>query len=149
MSINKTVIGTALASVFAFAAAAQADETRVVTKTRTTTTTTEAPVVERIVEKPVVVEKVVEQPVVVERVVEQPVVKVPIMVEERVLVPVGGKIGKDDVRAVLSANGYHDIHDIDWLEHRGVWKAEARLQGEDFEVHVDPIDAGIVHVEDD
>jgi hypothetical protein len=86
----------------------------------------------------------------VERVIEQPAVRTPIVVEERVLVPVGGKIDKSTVRAVLAANGYTDIHDIDWLETRGVWKAEAdnRL-GDDREVHVDPIDGRILHVEDD
>jgi len=150
MNINKTLLAASLASLFAVSVAAQAEETRVVTKTRTTTTTTDVPVVERVVEKPVVVEKVVEQPVVVERVVEQPVVRVPVVVQEKVLVPVGGKISKADVEAVLHGNGYTDVHDIDWLSHRGVWKAEARYQGgDDVEIHVDPIDASIVHVEDD
>ena len=121
------------------AAVASAAETTVTTKTTTTTTKT-----------PVVVERVVEEPVVVERVIEQPVVRVPIVVQEKVLVPVGGKISKADVEAVLLGAGYHNIHDIDWLDHRGVWKAEARdPSGEDFEIHVDPIDARITHVEDD
>jgi hypothetical protein len=117
------------------------------TTTTTTVTTTPAPPPRTIVrEVPVVVEK----PVVVERVVEQPVVRTPIMVRERVLVPVGGRISRDDVRAVLSASGYHDIHDIDWLGNRGVWKAEARdPTGDDREIHLDPYDGSIVHVEDD
>jgi hypothetical protein len=132
MKIERNVLAAALVAAFAFASA-QA-ETVVVTKTA---------------DKPVVVEKV-EEPVVVQRVIEQPVVKVPVVVQEKILVPVGGKISKEDVRAVLVGAGYYDIHDIDWLEHRGVWKAEARLPGgEDFEIHVDPVDASIVHVEDD
>lgn len=120
--------------------------------TRTTTTITPAPtrVVTEIVEKPVVVDRVVERPVVVERVIEQPVVRSPIVVQERVLVPLGGKIDKSVVHAVLIGAGYHDIHDIDWLSHRGVWKAEARdPTGDDREIHVDPYDARIVHVEED
>ena len=104
MNIQRNILAAALVSAFAFATA-QA-ETVVVTKT---------------VEKPVVVEKVVEQPVVVERVIEQPVVRVPVVVQEKILVPVGGKISKQDVHAVLAGAGYHDIHDIDWLDHRGVW----------------------------
>jgi hypothetical protein len=132
--------------------------TKTTVTTTTTTRTTPAPViveerpvvVEKVVEKPVVVEKVVEKPVVVERVVETPVLREPIVVEERVIVPAGGKITKDDVRAVLSASGYHNIHDIDWLSTRGVWKAEARdPMGDDREIHLDPIDGSIVHVEDD
>jgi hypothetical protein len=134
MNVQRNMLAAALVSVFAFATANA--ETVVVTKT--------------VEKQPVVVEKVVEQPVVVERVIEQPVVKVPVVVQEKILVPVGGKITKEDVHAVLAGAGYHDIHDIDWLDHRGVWKAEARdPTGEDREVHVDPIDARIVHVEDD
>lgn len=130
--------------------------------TVTTTTTTRAVpapqtvVVEKevpvVVEKevPVVVEKTVERPVVVERVIEQPVVRSPIIVQEKVLVPLGEKIDKTDVAAVLHGAGYHDVHDIDWLSNRGVWKAEARdPSGDDREVHVDPYDGRIVHVEDD
>jgi hypothetical protein len=115
--------------------------------TVTTTTTTTRPAAPPPVK---VVERVVEKPVVVERIIEQPVVRQPIVVREQVLVPVGEKISKNDVRAVLAGAGYHDIHDIDWLSHRGVWKAEARdPYGDDREVHVDPLDARIVHVEDD
>ena len=111
--------------------------------TVTTTTTTTPPPVK-------VVERVVEKPVVVERIIGQPVVSSPIVIEERILVPAGGKISKEVVRAVLADSGYHDIHDIDWLDNRGVWKAEARdASGDDREVHVDPIDARIVHVEND
>ena len=85
-----------------------------------------------------------------EVVIEQPAVTTPIIVEKRVLVPVGGRISKDDVRLVLAANGYHDIHDIDWLGSRGVWKAEARdSSGDDREVHLDPLNGRILHVEED
>ena len=138
------------------------------TTTVTTTTTTravpapatvvqEVPVVVEkevpvVVEKevPVVVEKVVDRPVVVERVIEQPAVRQPIVVREQVLVPLGGKIDKETVVAVLHGAGYHDVHDIDWLNNRGVWKAEARdPSGDDREIHVDPYDGSIVHVEND
>ncbi len=97
-------------------------------------------------ETPVVMEKTTQKTVIV----EQPVVRVPIMVKEEILVPVGGKISKDVVHAVLAGSGYHDIHDIDWLSTRGVWKAEARdPTGDDREVHVDPYDGSILHVEED
>lgn len=87
---------------------------------------------------------------VVERTVEPPAVTTAIIVQERVLVPVGGKIGKEEVRAVLAGNGYTDIHDIDWLDMRGVWKAEARdARGDDREIHVHPLDGSILHNEDD
>jgi hypothetical protein len=110
------------------------------TTVTTTTTTTRRPV--RIARA--------EQPVVIEEVVEPPVVRVPVVVEDRVLVPAGGRLSKSDVRHVLAAAGYHDIHDIDWLRRRGVWKAEARdPSGDDLEIHVDPIDGRILHVEDD
>jgi hypothetical protein len=107
------------------------------TVTTTTTTTTRQPVRIARAETPVVIEEV-------------PVVRRPIMVEERVLVPVGGRLSKNDVRTVLAANGFHDIHDIDWLSGRQVWKAEARdPSGDDLELHVDPVDGRILHVEDD
>ena len=110
------------------------------TVTTTTTTTTRAPV--RIARA--------ETPVIVEEVIEPPVVRTPIIVEDRVLVPAGGRISKNDVRRVLAAAGYHDIHDIDWKSHRGVWKAEARdPSGDKLEIHVDPVDGRILHVEDD
>jgi hypothetical protein len=117
-------------------------------RTTTTTTVTTIPAPPRTIvrEVPVVVEK----PVVVERVIEQPVVRTPIVVRERVLVPAGGRISKETVHAVLAGSGYYDIHDIDWLDNRGVWKAEARdASGDDREIHLDPYDGSIVHVEDD
>jgi hypothetical protein len=135
---------------------------RVSTTTVTTKTTTRAVpapqtvVVEKevpvVVEKevPVVVERTVDRPVVVERVIERPVVRQPILVREQVIVPLGERIDKTDVAAVLHGAGYHNVHDIDWLSNRGVWKAEARdPSGDDREIHVDPYDGRIVHVEDD
>jgi hypothetical protein len=88
--------------------------------------------------------------VVVERVIEPPVVRQEIVVQQKVLVPLGEKIDKADVAAVLHGAGYHGVHDIDWLSTRGVWKAEARdPAGDDREVHVSPYDGAIVHVEND
>jgi hypothetical protein len=90
------------------------------------------------------------QTVVVEKTIEYPVVREAIVVQEKVLVPIGEKIDKTDVAAVLHGAGYHDVHDIDWLSNRGVWKAEARdPSGDDREVHVSPYDGSIVHVEND
>lgn len=110
------------------------------TTTVTTTTTTRAPTQIAKTKTPVVVEEVI----------ETPVVRTPVIVEKRVLVPAGGRLSKNDVRVVLAAAGYHDIHDIDWLSRRGVWKAEARdRSGDDLEIHVDPLDGRILHVEDD
>ncbi len=46
--------------------------------------------------------------------------------------------------------GFHNVHDIDYLEDGGVWKAEADdITGEDFELHVDAATGRIIHVEDD
>jgi len=54
------------------------------------------------------------------------------------------------VAAIVGNAGFHDIHDIDFLEREGVWKAEAEdVSGQDFEVHVDATSGRIVHVEDD
>ena len=129
MKIHKTLLAASLVSLFAVGAANA--ETVVVTKGEPT------PVVVKEVGKDVVV-------------IEQPVTKVPIIVKEQILVPVGGKISKTDVQLVLEGAGYTNVHDIDWLDHRGVWKAEARdATGDDREIHVDPIDARIVHVEED
>lgn len=90
------------------------------------------------------------QTVIVEKTIEQPIVREAIVVQEKILVPVGEKIDKTDVAAVLHGAGYHDVHDIDWLSTRGVWKAEARdPAGDDREVHVSPYDGAIVHVEND
>lgn len=54
------------------------------------------------------------------------------------------------VASIVADAGFHNIHDIDFLDNRGVWKAEADdVTGEDFEVHVDAMSGNIVHVEDD
>lgn len=73
---------------------------------------------------------------------------------DTVLVPVPTPVppppafGAEDVRVILSDAGFHDIHDIEFDD--GRWKAEARdATGEDYEVHIDPIDGRIVHLEDD
>ena len=110
------------------------------TTSHTTVTTT------RTVHEPYEVARA-EAPVVIE---EVPVAREPIMVQQRVIVPVGGRLNKKEVRTVLAANGFHDIHDIDWKSHRHVWKAEVRdRSGDDLEVYVDPIDGRILNVEDD
>ena len=102
----------------------------------TTTTTEPAPV--RMVSDPTVV------------VVDPPALRTPIIVEERVLVPAGRVINRNDVSIVLAANGYHDIHDIDYLNTKNVWKAEARDRtGDDREIHLDPVNGTILHVEED
>jgi hypothetical protein len=127
------------------------DGQRTTTTVTTKTTTRAVPAPATVVkEVPVIVEREVERPVVVERVVERPIVRQPIVVQEKILVPLGERIDKEDVVAVLHGAGYHDVHDIDWLSNRGVWKAEARdPRGDDREIHVDPYDGSIVHVEND
>ncbi len=46
--------------------------------------------------------------------------------------------------------GFHNVHDIDFLDSKGVWKAEADdITGQDFELHVDATSGRIVHIEDD
>lgn len=46
--------------------------------------------------------------------------------------------------------GFTNVHDIDFLEDKGVWKAEADdSRGEDYELHVDATTGKIVHIEDD
>ena len=52
-------------------------------------------------------------------------------------------------KAVRDA-GFHNVHDIDYLDGKGVWKVEADdVTGEDYELHVDPTNGQIVHIEDD
>jgi|GEM_PF-6643255 len=54
------------------------------------------------------------------------------------------------VAQIVMDAGYHNVHDIDYLDGKGVWKAEADdASGEDYELHVSPITHKIVHVEDD
>lgn len=73
---------------------------------------------------------------------------------DTVLVPVPTPVppppafGANDVHAILADAGFHDIHDIEFDD--GRWKAEARdATGEDYELHIDPVDGRIVHLEDD
>ena len=57
-------------------------------------------------------------------------------------------LSEDDVKAKLSAEGYSKVHDVDFDD--GVWKAEAeRADGNDVEIHLDPKDGRILHVEND
>lgn len=57
-------------------------------------------------------------------------------------------LSEDDVKAKLSAAGYSKVHDVDFDD--GVWKAEAeRADGNDVEIHLDPKDGHILHVEND
>lgn len=59
-------------------------------------------------------------------------------------------ITEGDVSNVLREAGYDNVHDIEYLDDRGVWKAEADdATGEDFELHVDATTGEIVHFEDD
>lgn len=112
---------------------------RMIGRPTTIVTTTEtAPAAVRLTTDPTVV------------VVDPPILRTPIVYQERVLVPAGRTISHDDVRIVLAANGYHDIHDIDYLDGRNVWKAEARdRSGDDREIHLDPVNGTILHVEED
>jgi len=105
--------------------------------TVTTTTTTREPV-EIVRTEPVVVEETA------------PVVRRPIVVAQRVLVPVGGRLNRNDIREVLAAAGYHNVHDIEWHGRSGVWTARGRDPSDaDMELHVDPSDGEIVRVADD
>ena len=57
-------------------------------------------------------------------------------------------LSEEDVKAKLSAEGYSKVHDVDFDD--GVWKAEAeRADGNDVEIHLDPKDGRILHVEND
>ncbi len=57
-------------------------------------------------------------------------------------------LSEDDVKAKLTAAGYSKVHDVDFDD--GVWKAEAEREGgNDVEIHLDPKDGRILHVEND
>lgn len=59
-------------------------------------------------------------------------------------------ITEASVATILTNAGYHNIHDIEYKKHKGVWKAEADDNtGADFELNVDATTGHIVHVEDD
>ncbi|NND45004.1 MAG: hypothetical protein HKN58_06740 [Xanthomonadales bacterium] len=56
----------------------------------------------------------------------------------------------DEVASIVIDAGFHNVHDIDFLDRKGVWKAEADdVTGEDFALHIDPLTGLIVHIEDD
>lgn len=56
----------------------------------------------------------------------------------------------DTVRQIVMNAGFHNVHDIDFIDHRGLWKAEADdIGGDDYELHVDADTGMIVHIEDD
>jgi hypothetical protein len=57
---------------------------------------------------------------------------------------------ESSVATIVMNAGFHNVHDIDFLDGRGVWKAEADdISGEDYELHVNPHTGMIVHIEDD
>ena len=57
-------------------------------------------------------------------------------------------LSEGDVKARLSAEGYSKVNDVDFDD--GVWKAEAeRDNGKNVEIHLDPKDGRILHVEND
>ena len=57
-------------------------------------------------------------------------------------------LSEDDVKAKLTAEGYSKVHDVDFDD--GMWKAEAeRADGNDVEIHLDPKDGKVLHVEND
>jgi len=54
------------------------------------------------------------------------------------------------VTTVVMNAGFHNVHDIAFLDSQGVWKAEADdSSGADYELHVDATSGLLVHVEDD
>lgn len=54
------------------------------------------------------------------------------------------------VATIVMNAGFHNVHDVDYLDSRGLWKAEADdISGEDYELHVNPETGMIVHIEDD
>lgn len=64
--------------------------------------------------------------------------------------PAPAPVTEATVEAIVINAGFHNVHDIDMLDRKGVWKAEADdSSGEDYELHVDAMSGLIVHVEDD
>jgi hypothetical protein len=56
----------------------------------------------------------------------------------------------DQVAEIVIDAGFHNVHDIDFIDRKGVWKAEADdITGEDFALHIDPLTGLIIHIEDD
>ena len=65
-------------------------------------------------------------------------------------VPAPAPVTESAVEAIVINAGFHNVHDIDMLDRKGVWKAEADdSAGEDYELHVDAMSGLIVHIEDD
>lgn len=64
--------------------------------------------------------------------------------------PAPAPVTQATVEAAVIKAGFHNVHDIDMLDNKGVWKAEADdSAGEDYELHVDAMSGLIVHIEDD
>jgi predicted small secreted protein len=64
--------------------------------------------------------------------------------------PAAAPVTEATVSTVVMNAGFHNVHDIDFLDSKGVWKAEADdITGADYELHVDATTGRIVHVEDD
>ena len=64
--------------------------------------------------------------------------------------PAPTPVTEASVEAIVINAGFHNVHDIDMLDRKGVWKAEADdSAGEDYELHVDAMSGLIVHIEDD
>lgn len=64
--------------------------------------------------------------------------------------PAPAPVTEATVTTIVMNAGFHNVHDIDFLDDKGVWKAEADdITGEDFELHVDANSGRVVHVEDD
>jgi hypothetical protein len=67
-----------------------------------------------------------------------------------VVVDPANPMTESSVATIVMNSGFHNVHDIDYLDGKGVWKAEADdITGEDYELHVNPTSGRIVHVEDD
>jgi hypothetical protein len=59
-------------------------------------------------------------------------------------------VSESTVPMIVMNAGFHNVHDIDYLAGKNVWKAEADdITGEDYEIHVDERTGRIVHIEDD
>ncbi|QJD69581.1 PepSY domain-containing protein [Xanthomonas campestris pv. badrii] len=57
------------------------------------------------------------------------------------------RLSEADVRAALSTGGYSDVHDLKFED--GLWKADAKRNGQEVELHVDPDDGHVVSVDGD
>ncbi|KHL54145.1 PepSY domain-containing protein [Xanthomonas cannabis] len=57
------------------------------------------------------------------------------------------RLSEADVRAALSTGGYADVHDLKFKD--GLWKADAKRNGQKVELHVDPDDGHVVSVDND